>query len=463
MQSFKIDANFESPVVYWAPNQTDQVHTGMLRVTHGASELLASPTNQVLSSELLGERFVRMGQLENDFQVHTIHGKTREGSCTLFDLRSGLDRGVLNFSNAEEIVAPVWDSNLMVMGLHLPGADAQVLESGVFYLSKVHQWLPKSLRVEFRPGEGTSYTPEGPLKIAHFSSLELSAEVECEVIGFGGQSLKNGVRIKQSPQIRVTPRVPQSLEWFLEVAPRLENFFTLFIGTSVEVRSIQISLGETSGRVILKRRRRKQKTDLQSWVRCDFSKISDGLSRWLAQSEEQQPVERTILGMLRRSTLFVEPEFLALAQALEAYGRLSYPAELVPKAAFKTKLKAVREAIDYICDDTNLNTRFKELINHANETSFGDRLRLTYDVLSPELSQRLVGDMEGFVRRVIHTRNYFTHLGIQKTNHTVTEPKKLFLMNQGLRAFLRSLMLHDLGIHESEFGDATTYEAQRWK
>ena len=264
--------------------------------------------------------------------------------------------------------------------------------------------------------------------------------------------------------IRVTPRVPQSLEWFLEVAPRIENLFTLFIGTSVEVRSIQISVGEASGRVVVKRRRRKQKINLQSWVRCDSSKISDALSRWLALSEGQQPVERTILGMLRRSSLFVEPEFLALAQALEAYGRLRFPAELVTKTVFKPKLRAIKEAIDCICDeDENLSTRFKELINHANETSFGNRLRLTYEVLSPELSQRLLGDMDGFVRRVVNTRNYFTHLGIKRTNHSVTEAKELFLMNHSLRAFLRSLMLHDLGIDESEFGDATTYEAKRWK
>ena len=95
------------------------------------------------------------------------------------------------------------------MGLHLPGADAQVLQSGVFYLSKVHQWLPKSLRMDFRSGEGTSYTAEGPLKIAHFSSLELSAEIECEVIGFARHSLKDGVRIRQTPLVRAITYLAQ--------------------------------------------------------------------------------------------------------------------------------------------------------------------------------------------------------------------------------------------------------------
>jgi hypothetical protein len=68
----------------------------------------------------------------------------------------------------------------------------------------------------------------------------------------------------------------------------------------------------------------------------------------------------------------------------------------------------------------------------------------------------------GNYEQLIQTRNFLTHLGGPKKSEVVEEPKELFLLNQRLQAFLRCVMLIDLGISEDELREPILYQAHRW-
>lgn len=167
--------------------------------------------------------------------------------------------------------------------------------------------------------------------------------------------------------------------------------------------------------------------------------------------------------MLRKSSLFIETEFLALTQALEGFGRIHFERGLLPKDEFKRGVAKLREELHKLWGDSEIVKRCSDSLSTANEASFGHRLGLTYDLLSNDFAARLLGERTDFVRKVVQTRNYFTHLGIGKEKHVTNTPKDLFLLNQLLHALLRCVMLLDLGVSESALIDPIFHQALRWK
>ena len=198
-------------------------------------------------------------------------------------------------------------------------------------------------------------------------------------------------------------------------------------------------------------------------MRCLASQTAEALEKWFAVPDEQRPVEKTVLGMIRKSSLFTETEFLALAQALEGYGRLRFDRDLIPKAEFKKGLTKLKEALAGIWGDSEITKRCSDVLNSANEASYGHRIGQTYDLLSKEFAINLLGERSEFVQKIVQTRNYFTHLGIRKGTAVVDDGNELFFLNQRLHAFLRCVMLIDLGISEDALKEPISYQATKWK
>jgi hypothetical protein len=56
---------------------------------------------------------------------------------------------------------------------------------------------------------------------------------------------------------------------------------------------------------------------------------------WLTTSEDFRPVENLVYGVIRNTPLFVETEFLSLAQALDSLNRLTDTSTMVERSLFK--------------------------------------------------------------------------------------------------------------------------------
>jgi ApeA N-terminal domain 1 len=454
MGRYRLDSVLNVPGGFWPPNDQNEVITGTLSSEKRRIYLSTSPTFKRLPLNDMGQSFLSSDTTLQ--RIDVLCGHTADGPCTLFDLMENTNAGIETWPLGIKIDAVRWTVGGVVMGLHLDSAAAEVIESAAFYLSRIEKWFPPPTRIEVTPDHFGFTVPHKGLPVFEFSSLEIEAEVTCRVF-----AVKNGT--KSVPRIKVTPRTPKSLDWFVSLGFRLENFFSMFLGTSVGLTELQLQKGQEHGWLVQRILVRNEKVSYQSWVRCEKHEMARALSKWLAVPQSQQPVEVTVLGMLRKSSLFVETEFLALAQALEGFGRIHFEHGLISKEEFKNGLTKLREKLCKLWGDSEITKRCSDALSTANEATFGHRLGLTYDLLSVDFAAKLLGERADFVRKVVKTRNYYTHLGIEKGQHVADTPKELFLLNQRLHAFLRCVMLLDLGVSEDALRGPIMHQVLRWK
>ncbi len=362
-------------------------------------------------------------------QTDAICGFTTDNKCTLLNSVILDGGGLTNFSSGQKVSRKRYRAARTVMGLHLESSEALSIHRGAFYLSKIHRLMPTPWASQFTEDETTRHTVGWrPTEVFRFRSAELNAEIVCNVSAKGTGMNRKQVRIKAIPRITITPSSGQSVDWFTALAFRVENFFTLFLGTSVGLKQIELLQGEDAvGWVVQKMRRRNEKSNLQLWIRCPFQNVADALVKWLAVPSDQQLVELTLLAVMRKSSLFDETEFLTLSQTLEGFARIRFGGSNPRQATFK---KLIEE---------------------------------TYDLLSRDFAMKVVGERSAFTMKIIQTRDYYTHLGNPQGTSAAKTAKDLFLLNKRLHAFLRCAMLIDLGIEEVYLTEPILYQATRWR
>ncbi|MGB9122824.1 MAG: HEPN domain-containing protein [Candidatus Angelobacter sp.] len=423
MKEYRLNSAVDIIGAFWPPDSTKEFTTGSLSSQDDRLYFLGSPVfkTQLTDDELLKHFDETFGSTGEWKQIHTLHGQTREGYCTLLDLVEHTADGLVDHAKRSEISAARWRVGSAIIGLHLGSDEAEALDGAAFYITKIKKLLPRAGGTRMTEEGITRIVPFKALQYFWFSSIELQTEVICEIFARSENQ-------ESLPRIRLQPRTPKSVAWCWRIGPRLESFFTLFLGTSVALKSVQLFQGENIGWLVKRLRSRQEKIDYQSWVRCEGYQMAAALANWLAVPVNHRPIEKVVLNMLRKSSLFVETEFLGLAQALEGFGRLRFESDAKPK-----RLK------------------------------FAEGIGQTYDLLSQDFASKLLGDRSTFISQVVQTRNYYTHLGIRKGTSAVDDGKDLFLLNQRLHAFLRCVMLIDIGIPESALREPILYQSTRWK
>ena len=324
MTKYRIDASFDLIGGFWHSDRPDEKLTGTLTCKNGLGQFVSSPTYTKLDDAAYREAFRNMTFDQILQPVGTILGFTTDKNCTLLGCYALQDVGLTHFPTSEQVAAKHFRASRMVMGLHVDSPDAKSIDSAAFYFTKIHNWLPMPWRSELTVERTTYIVPTSANEPFSFCSLELSAEVVCEIFAGGSNKARKGASIKSVPRLKITPKTPQSVEWYNSLAFRIENFFTLFLGTSVAIKHIQFFQGEQAGWLVQKMRHKQEKVNLQTWVRCPPHRVSNAMAKWLAVPQAERPVEIMLLGSLRKSSVFVETEFLGLAQALEGFGRIHF-------------------------------------------------------------------------------------------------------------------------------------------
>lgn len=464
MKKVSVNASFETLCAFWIPGEPEESLAGTLSSHKGKMHFLTSPKFEVLGAEALGKAFMEWGNLQNSKidPVLSLEGRTQDEECSIFGLAEINQPGVLDLRSGEKLYARRFRVWAAVLGLRLASSTTNEIDGAAFRFTDVHEWMPFAWGMEILEEEIIYRLPRKAYKVFSFTSLNLKAEINCELSAGGQNRARGKTSIVPVPLILISPREPQSVEWFLALLPRLENFFSLLLGTSVAPKQVNFFQGESTGWLVQHRNRKRQKPNLQLWVKCPPDVVARAMASWLAVPEEARAIEKTLLGTLRKSSLFVETEFLGLAQALEAFGRLHFDQPLVDPHVFRKGLKQVKETIRTVWSGGLVVERCSQLLNHGNEASFADRLRQTGEMLRREFFERNFGEEETFTRSIVQTRNYFTHLGIKPGALVIEGGKELFMLNQKLNALLRCVMLIDLGIPFEYLGEPIAYQANRW-
>jgi hypothetical protein len=137
------------------------------------------------------------------------------------------------------------------------------------------------------------------------------------------------------------------------------------------------------------------------------SELPAVLARWIELARDNRSaMVQYFAGALAQSA-YMEEIFLSTVRALEIWHRGVAGGTVMPSADFDSLLLLVRDAVP-ATDWTFLQAR----LQHANELSLKQRLDAMVAESEDPLAG-LVGTFARFTRRVVDTRNVFTHSGTQ--------------------------------------------------
>jgi ApeA N-terminal domain 1 len=461
-EKFELHSKFQLEGIFWDAANPDDKFAGTLSCDGRRLELntraeLVTPTPEMF-----------MGSDEASVP-DIVHGFTVKGDCSIIGLQHINTPGLLDYPRERGVR---WRSFRVIgaclMGWHLANDTAEVLTAADVTYTGISEWFP---------GCGASITwPEGATLISlpkerrtvldvcilakRFHLLiDIDPNFEFKM---GGRSFK----ADSEPVIMLEPAEPRSLQWFVEVMHRLENFLSLCLGSSVRAKTMRL-IGKDdkteSGWLIRPRGGKIEKPSIAIWLRCDSSQLSSAVASWFSMSEEFTPLENLIYGTIRHSSLFVETEFLSLAQAIESFHRLTDTSTIVEPEVFAQVQETLLGFISQqIWANSAIADRCKEALNFLNDPTFKTRIHSLLAGIDPERLKTLVGDQVIFEQTLKQTRNYLTHPGIEKKGKVLTGSKELFLFNQKLHVLLRLLMLKTLGFSEEAIFDQMFQQSRRY-
>lgn len=172
-------------------------------------------------------------------------------------------------------------------------------------------------------------------------------------------------------------------------------------------------------------------------IKDEFARI---LQAWLSKRLEFESAMDLFFAVENSSAVYLNNEFLNLAQALEVYHRERFDNFVVPKRDYKAKKKEIIERVP-----EEHRKWLTEQLAHGNEPRLYQRL-LELLGHTNKVTSKLASNSNLFARKVTDTRNFLTHFSRKSEN--VIEDGELFRATQVLSYVLQTCFMLELGLPE---------------
>src|ERR1017187_6077819 len=461
----RLDSKFSSVAAFWRPESPDEVMTGTLTVNDDGIRFVTSP--EYFRGAKVPRPDPSQWNSDSILRSDALHGFFEGENCTLLNLMEVEHPGLTSYKDELQSVASTAQrASIFVSGMRTGAMEDRCLDSARYTFSSLSQFVNTRLMEKWGNGLITIEIQSESKSLLDCSVLETHVRVELKAFQTLTTDEEREARLTKTVAIvEVTPPEAESLSWFMGIGSRWENLFSLLAGTSLVMETFFIYREDKSGAVIRKQHAFVEKYKMLDSLRHSNSQLAHAISTWLSESEGLREIENLLLGVLRKGKLFVETEFLSLAQALEGFHRATGGDE---SKMDKVSFKALREKIGKFLEEQKVDDETTKKVNAAvaycNQTSFRSRLK----ELCGRISQSTLGEMkidpDAFAASVMNTRNFFTHAG--GSSDEKKEPLRggeLFLLSQKMRALLRGVFLLHLGFPEPQFKDLIVREATKWR
>lgn len=463
----KLASRFNVVSAFWTPQSPEEVLTGTLTSSDEGLTFTTAPLYaKGISIKPLAAamRFSESGAIP---RMHALHGFSEGGICTLCGLIEVGHPGLDDRGLGQSIEANSYRALSYISGLHISGDDDACLVSARYSFQGLSEYLPSPANETWEADRIVLTVPLQDKEIASVGVISERIHIHLKIFSALTSGDTDGSRgTRPVPFVEVESDGPQSLSWYLAIGNRLENLFSLLLGSSVALETLFINKGpEESGSVVAKRNQLLGKFGTFDCVRCTPSQLSHCFATWFSEFPEFRSVENLALGVLRKAQLFWETELLSLAQALEGFHRATNPPPLIPFAELRSVRRSFRKLMENEDVAPELATRLCDSMAFANEPPF--RLRL--QEICSRFSEFQLGMMgittEDFIADVVATRNFYTHAGSKQSTRRKRPPLEraaLLYLNQKMRSLLRGALLLHLGLPEGQIATQLKREATRW-
>lgn len=458
----RLDSQFSLMGAFWLPEIPERVQSGML--TSDERQIVFS-TSPDYSRGIKVEDISDLLSFRLGTKFSVMHGYVEDFPCTLCEVME-IDRpGITDFQHGQSLSAKSYRAALCVSRMHLGGIDDRCLTSARYTFTALNEWLPSTVIENWNEEAIVLTLPAVAREFASFSIPANRVSV-CIRLHSELQNAEEAGRVARSiPEIEVRSPEPESLSWYLDAGNRLENLFSVLIGSSLAIRTIFIHRGDEGGTVIMKKHSNPQAFDLLTCVRCTASQAAQSIATWLSEPPGFRSVENVALGVLRRGKLFIETEFLSLAQSLEGFHRATTKPPRIDKSSLRRVRKQVSDLLQGEGIELALQQRICMGMMQAIDPTFKVRLTELCQQLSPILLMRMGIQLPDFIDDVANSRNFYTHTGksdLEVRKKPALTGKQLFLLNQKLRALLRAVLLLHIGVPEAQFSEVIARTAMQW-
>ena len=268
----------------------------------------------------------------------------------------------------------------------------------------------------------------------------------------------------QELYIEVTPPEPRHLEDYLDgIFYQVRNFLTLGIGKPVFPMSIKAKLfvTETSDpppkrpevEILFRVPGSPSEESLHplfmlfafSDISADYERV---LNNWFEKAEELGPICDLYFGTFYNPTMYLQSQFLVLAQAVEAFHRRRDDRGYLTDTNFKALLRELQNVVRNYQPGINEETMcaFMSRLNYVNEYTLKGRLEELIGGLGA-LADSVIVDRTQFIKLAGDTRNYLTHYDKELKAKSASVEEMHHLVNR-LQFILEMYFLKEIGLSD---------------
>lgn len=449
--------NFELNGIWWVPQKPEVKIAGTLRYESTEGAVL----------DLIGT-FKNLADLSNVSTPDIVLGFAGGKAVTLYkcvESRTNMSMSV----GAPVMTLTSYFVSIVFLGYHFHKEEDLAFESISVNYSYLEDWT-RITGIKF-----TLSTDKDQHLIKYDASYSFPDKIVIKPGDFdltitysfkdGGDRLKN-IEFLQTTYLEITPRSPMNFnDYHSEFLYHLQNFLSLGVGRAVYPLEIK---GKNSNCKIELENGKTVLNDIGVFYRLgkmpDFSKklhpldmffcysdIASGfegcLKKWFSKSELLAPVYDLYFATLYNPAMYLQHEFLSLAQSIESYHRRIFGGEYVSKNEYKPILEALKASIPAEID-SGFRESLKYRMQYLHEYSLKKRLEAIVNSCGNILAT-IIPDKAEFVEDVYNTRNFLTHYD-KSLEGKSKRGDELYKRTKQLKFLIEVCLLREMGVPDDD-------------
>jgi hypothetical protein len=166
------------------------------------------------------------------------------------------------------------------------------------------------------------------------------------------------------------------------------------------------------------------------------------LNLWFEKAQALEPAFKLYFGTIHGQHMYLEHQFLSLAQALETFHRRVYGGFYLGEEEFAAVLQALSGALPSNVP-SNVATSYKMKLEFLNEYSLRKRLKNLVEAAG-KTARFLIPRPDDFVQRMTNTRHFLTHYD-NRLRGSSAEGEDLFWLIQQAKFLFEVLLMREIG------------------
>jgi hypothetical protein len=437
--------------IWWLPQKETQQFRGKLTVSQGKSGRLTLITFELHSLEL--------PENKTDLIVgHSTDGK----KVTLYKcyLTNHSTKLINNGASVEEFE---FISLFAFVGIHFTSVgDINFKNLSVRY-TNIDNWANIS---GFRTRLPKKFTPNTSIAIRYRlpKRVKLTSVTDFEIVVSFSYSNFNltpttHAEIAQKSWINFLPKTSRKMEEYLEIIRTMQNFLSLIMTKPtfpIEIQGQNESEQEKFGEKITYPPIQiyvnqpfidSDSTNIQDYSMLftlrDIMKNKRIVKHWFERDEILKPTADLYFSTLYQPRMYLNNEFLNLAQALETYHRRTMKNFELPNSKHQSRIRAILRKTP-----EKYRGWLERKLTYSNEPSLRKRLKDICDKCPSGVLSK-TGNVDAFIDLTVNTRNYWTHFDERIKAKAATDVRLVYLVSN-LRLLLITCFLKEMGVTNDE-------------